>query len=112
VAFGECVRAVAEQTATYAQALEELRRAEEVLRSCDQVLAADQDAQRARLSQIGARQSSLESELAQALNEERMIAAELSAAEEALEREGARLKRAEIELRAVQQRAGGSRADE
>jgi hypothetical protein len=105
VTFCERARATAEKTASYAQALEELRRAEELLRSRDQVLAAEQDAQNARLSQIDARLSNLEAELARAQGDERAIWAELSAAQGALGREEARLKRAEIELRAAQQRA-------
>jgi hypothetical protein len=104
VAFAERVRPTAEKSAAYAQSLDELRHAEELLRSRDQVLATEQDAQNARLSQVDARLSTMEAELALAMGEERAIAAELSAAQGALAREDARLKRAEIELRAAQLR--------
>ena len=104
VALAERVRPAAEKQSTYVTAIEDLRRAEEVLRSRDRVLATDQDAQNARLAQVDARLSKLESELAQAQAEERAVVAEMGAAQAALGREDAKLKRAEIELRAAQQR--------
>ena len=106
VAFVDRARETAECAGTYATALEDLDRAEQRLRSCDQVLAAEQDAHTARLAQADSRLASLESELAQAEEGERGTGAELVAVQEALVREDARLKRAEVELRAVQQRAG------
>jgi hypothetical protein len=104
VAFAERVRAVAEKQASYAMAIEELRRAEDLLRSRDRVLAAEQDAQNARIAQVDARLSKLEEELAQAQADERAAAGELAATQAALAREEAKLKRAELELRAAQQR--------
>jgi chromosome segregation ATPase len=101
-AFAERVRPAAEQQATYAPALKELRRAEEILRSRDKVLATEQDAQNARLSQVDARLTKLESDLAKAREEERTIAAELAASQGALARQEAKLKRAESELRMAQ----------
>jgi len=108
VAFAERSRSTAEQCAAYAEALEQLGRAEAVLRSRDQVLADEQDAHGARLAQVDARLTALEAELAQAQRDERATAAELGALQEALAREEVRLKRAEIELRAAQQRAAGA----
>jgi hypothetical protein len=104
VALAERVRPTVEKSAAYAHSLDELRHAEELLRSRDQVLATEQDAQNARLSQVDARLSTMEAELALAMGEERAIATELSAVQSALAREDARLKRAEIELRAAQLR--------
>jgi hypothetical protein len=110
VAFAERVRATAEKHPTYAVALEELRRGEDLLRSRDRVLAAEQDAQTARLSAVDGRLSKLEVELAQSREQEAATANELATAQGALSREEAKLKRAEIELRAAQQResAGGT----
>jgi hypothetical protein len=102
VAFAERTRPAAEKLPAYAVALEELQRAEDVLRSRDKVLAAEQDAQKARLAQVDARLAKLEEEQTQAHTEERMTAQELSSAQGALEREEAKLKRAEAELRAAQ----------
>lgn len=110
VAFAERVRPTAEKQSGFAQAVEDLRRAEELLRSRDRVLAAEQDGQNARLAQVDARLAKLEEELTRAQAEEQAIAAELAGAQGALAREEAKLKRAEIELRAAQQReaaAGG-----
>jgi hypothetical protein len=111
VAFGERVRTVAERAPSYASALRDLQQAEDMLRSRDLVLASEQDAQNARLSQVNARLSTLEGELALAQSEEHGFAAELSASQGTLAREEARLKRAEIELRAAQQRASGGEDD-
>jgi hypothetical protein len=104
VAFAERVRLTAEKQPAYAVALEELRRAEDLLRSRDRVLASEQDAQNARIAQVNARLSQLEEALAQAQADERTAAGELAAAQAALAREEAKLKRAELELRAAQQR--------
>jgi hypothetical protein len=111
IAFGERARTIAEKAPTYAPLLEELRKAESMLRSRDRVLASEQDAQNARLAQVDARLSTLEAELALAQDEERAISAELSTAQGTLAREEARLKRAESELRAAQQRASGDGND-
>jgi len=108
VALAERARPVAEKQPSFAHALEELRRAEELLRSRDRVLATEQDAQNARLVQVDARLAKLEQELTRAQAEERAIAAELAGAQGALTREEAKLKRAEIELRAAQQREAAS----
>jgi hypothetical protein len=105
VAFAERARATAETTTAYSGALDELRHAEELLRSRDRVLADEQDAQNARLAQVDARLAKLEAELVQAQRDEHAIGAELSESQGALGREEARLKRAEIELRAAHQRA-------
>lgn len=107
VAFAERVRPAAEKVTGYAVALEDLQRAEDVLRSRDKVLAAEQDAQKARLAQVDARLVKLEQEVVRAQTDERLTAQELSSAQGALAREEAKLKRAEIELRAAQQRDGG-----
>jgi len=104
VAFGERARAAAEKQPSYAAAIEELRRAEDLLRSRDRVLASEQDAQNARIAQVDARLSKFEEELARAQADERAAAGELAAAQAALAREEAKLKRAEVELRAAQQR--------
>jgi hypothetical protein len=104
VAFAERVRPAAEKQPPYAVAIEELRRAEDLLRSRDRVLAAEQDAQNGRIAQVDARIAKLEEELAQAQGDERGAAGELAAAQAALAREEAKFKRAEVELRAAQQR--------
>jgi hypothetical protein len=104
VAFAERVRPAAEKQPAYAAAVEELRRAEDLLRSRDRVLATEQDAQNARIAQVDTRLSQLEEALAQAQANERAAAGELAASQAALAREEAKLKRAELELRAAQQR--------
>jgi hypothetical protein len=104
VAFAERVRSAAEKQPTYAVAIEELRRAEDLLRSRDRVLAAEQDAQKARIVQVDTRVAKLEEELSQARADERTAAGALAAAQASLAREEAKLKRAEMELRAAQQR--------
>jgi chromosome segregation ATPase len=108
VAFAERVRPAAEKLAAYQPALAELVRAEENLRSRDQVLAAEQDARKARLGQVDARLAKLEGELAQAHEGERLAAQELAAAQGALAREEAHLRRAEVELRAAQTAKDGA----
>jgi hypothetical protein len=108
VAFAERARSAAEAGPLYSQALEELHRAEELLRSRDRVLAADQDAQNSRLGQIDARLSNLEADLARAQGAEQSTLAQLADARGELGREEARLKRAEIEVRAAHQRTSGS----
>ncbi len=110
VAFAESVRPAAEKQATYAAAIEDLARAEDVLRSRDKVLAAEQDAQKARLAQVDARLTTLEAELAKAQIEERLAAEQLSSTQGSLAREEAKLKRAESELQAARQREGGGPA--
>jgi hypothetical protein len=104
VAFAERVRPGAEKQPTYARAIEELRRAEDLLRSRDRVLATEQDAQKARIAQVDTRLAKLEEGLSQARVDERTTAGALAAAQAALAREEAKLKRAEMELRAAQQR--------
>jgi hypothetical protein len=96
VALAERVRPTAEKQTAYRTALDDLARAEEVLRSRDKVLAAEQDAQRGRLAQVDARIAKAEGELA--------------GAQGALAREEAKIKRAEAELRAAQQRESGGGA--
>jgi hypothetical protein len=108
VTFAERARPTAEKQAPYAAALDELRRAEELLRSRDRVLAAEQDAQNARLAQVDARLSTLEEELAQAQANERTAAGTLAGTQAALAREEAKLKRAEMELRAAHERESAS----
>jgi len=110
VAFAESVRPAAEKQSAYAVALEDLSRAEDVLRSRDKVLAAEQDAQKARLAQVDARLTTLEAELAKAQIEERLAAEQLSSTQGSLAREEAKLKRAEGELQAARQREGGGQA--
>jgi hypothetical protein len=102
VAFAERARPSVEQHPAYAAALRELRRAEEILRSRDKVLASEQDSQNARLAQVDARLGKLEEELAHARADERTVAAEVSAAQAALARQEAKLKKAESELRTAQ----------
>jgi hypothetical protein len=106
LALAERARAALEKTPEYTRAFAELRDAEELHRSRDRVLVAEQDAQHARLSQVGARLSNLEADLAQAHTSERALALELSEVQGALAREEAGLKRAEMELRAARQRLG------
>jgi hypothetical protein len=68
-AFASRVRATAETTATYVLAIEELQRAEEVLRAREGLLAEERDAHEARLSLVDERLTNLEAELAQAAAE-------------------------------------------
>jgi hypothetical protein len=104
VAFAESARATAEDHPDYADALAQLRRAEEVLRSRDRVLAAENDAHSARLASVDARIGKLTTEREQVRSEERGAAAQLATAQAELARAEASLKRAESELRSAQQR--------
>jgi hypothetical protein len=104
LAFAERVRPSAEGQPSYGDAFQQLRRAEEVLRSRDRHLAAEHDAHSARLASVGAQIAKLEADKDSALAAERSAAAELAAAQTDLGREEAQLKRAEGELRAIQQR--------
>ncbi len=112
VALAERARPAAEKLQGYRANLDDLTRVEEQLRSRDKVLAAEQDAQRARLAQVDARLAKAESELAQSQGLERAVATELSGVQGGLAREEAKIKRAETELRAAQQResSGGAAA--
>jgi hypothetical protein len=104
VVFAERARSTAEQHPDYADALEQLRRAEDVLRSRDRVLAAENDAHSARLASVDARIAKLDAEREQARAEERNAATQLATAQAELARAEAGLKRAESELRAAAQR--------
>jgi hypothetical protein len=106
VTFAERARAAAETRPEYAKVVAELRDAEGRLRSRDRVLAAEQDAQSARRSQVESRISNLEGELGRARTAERALAMELAQAQIALAREEARLKRAEVEVRSARQHPG------
>jgi hypothetical protein len=110
VALAERARPVAEKHQGYRANLDDLTRVEEQLRSRDKVLAAEQDAQRARLAQVDARIEKAEGELAKAQGHERAVATELSGVQGGLAREEAKIKRAETELRAAQQREGSGGA--
>jgi chromosome segregation ATPase len=110
VALAERARPVAEKQQGYRANLDDLTRVEEQLRSRDKVLAAEQDAQRARLAQVEGRIEKAESELAKAQGLERAVATELSGVQGGLAREEAKIKRAETELRAAQQREGSGGA--
>lgn len=103
VALGERARPLAEKTQTYLMALDELSRAEDMLRSRDRVLGAEQDAQRSRLQQVDARVGKAEGDLAAAQANERAVAGELASSQGALARAEAKLKKAEGELKAVMQ---------
>ena len=59
VGIVERVRPAVEKAPAYSVALEDLARAEDTLRSRDNVLAAEQDAQKARLQQVDARLTKL-----------------------------------------------------
>lgn len=107
VVFAERARTTAEAHPDYADALEELRRAEAVLRSRDRVLAAENDAHSARLASVDGQIARVEGDREQARNDERAAAAQLATAQAELARAEAGLKRAESELRAAQQRESG-----
>jgi hypothetical protein len=109
VALAEEVRPVVEQQATFADVTSALRRAEELLRMRDRVLAAENEAEMARLASADARLTKLESDCTAARAEEREAAAELVAAQETLAREETHAKRAEAELRAAQREPSGAR---
>jgi len=102
VAFAERVRPAAERQEAYAPLLDDAKRAEEALRSRDRVLAADQDAQTARLASVDAQLSKLEAALAKTQADERAVLGEIASAQGALSRAEAKIKRAEGELRAAQ----------
>jgi hypothetical protein len=109
VLTAEQIRAAAEQQATFNDVIGALRRAEELLRMRDRVLAAENDAEMARLASADARLIKLQADLGTAQNEERSVAADLVAAQEALAREESHLKRTEAELRAAQREPSGTR---
>jgi hypothetical protein len=101
VAFAERVRPTAERHGPYAPMLDEVKRAEEALRSRDRVLAADQDAQTGRLASVDAQLSKVEAELGKAQAEERAVLVEIASAQGGLSRAEAKVKRADTELRAA-----------
>jgi hypothetical protein len=103
VALAERARPTAEKTQAYMQGLESLSRAEDMLRSRDRVLAAEQDAQKSRLQQVDARISKAEGDLAAAQANERGVAGELASAQGALARADAKHKKAEGELKSLLQ---------
>jgi hypothetical protein len=109
VAMAEQVRPVTEQQATFADVMSALRRSEELLRMRDRVLTAENEAEMARLASADARLGKLEADCESARTQEREAAAELVAAQEALVREEAHLKRTESELRAAQREPSGTR---
>jgi len=94
VAIAEQTRPIVQGEKAFETAIENLRQAEGLLRSRDQVFAAEQDAQNARLAQVDARLRALDADLANAQAEERGIAAELGAAQATVAREEAAHKRA------------------
>lgn len=104
VAFAEQARPSAQQRPAYAESFQHLRRAEETLLVRRNALAAQNDADSLRLASIDARLGELEAERDRASHEERTAASDLSAAQTALDREEALLKRAETEARAAGQR--------
>jgi chromosome segregation ATPase len=108
VAFAERVKPAAQNVETYANLLAEARKADELLRSRDAVLAADQDAHRARLAAVASRLAALEAEVSSAQGAERAIATEIASNQGALGRAEAKLKRAESELRAAAREGVGS----
>jgi len=102
VAFAERARPTAERQSAYAPLLDEVKRAEEALRSRDRVLAADQDAQSGRLASVDAQLTKLEADLAKAQAEERALLTEIASAQGALSRAEGKVRRADTELRAAQ----------
>ena len=108
VAFAERVRPTAEGHEPYAPMLDQVKRAEDALRSRDRVLAADQDAQTGRLASVDAQLSKLEADLAKAQAEERAVLTEIASSQGALSRAEAKAKRAESELRAAQRESDRS----
>jgi hypothetical protein len=101
VAMGERARANAGKDPKYATLLGQLKAAEDLVRSRDQALARDQDAQAERIRAIDARVGQLEVEVSKAQAQARNTGDELTAAQTALQRAEAKLKRIEIELRNV-----------
>jgi hypothetical protein len=106
VAIAEQTRPALEGVPSFQAAIEDLSRAEALLRSRDQVFAAEQDAQNARLAQADARLRALEEELAKAQAEEHEISAELAEALAAVVREEALRKRAATRCGSTE-RSGG-----
>jgi hypothetical protein len=108
VAFAERVKPAAKNVETYTNLLAEAQKADELLRSRDAVLAADQDAHRARLAAVASRLASLEADVSSAQGADRAIATEVASSQGALGRAEAKLKRAESELRAAAREGVGS----
>jgi hypothetical protein len=84
VEVAEIARATAEKTTTYTQAIEDLRRVEDELRSRDQVLAHEQDGQKARLALLDARLVKLEVDLEHLERDERAVRARMIQAQATL----------------------------
>ncbi|MGA3119671.1 MAG: hypothetical protein ABSF69_02780 [Polyangiaceae bacterium] len=101
VGFADQARPIFEDHPAYAESVDQLRRAEEVLDARIRVLAAENEADAARLASIDARIAKLEAEKEQARHEERLAASELAEAQAELGREELLLKRAESERRAA-----------
>lgn len=99
VTLGERVRPLAAQDPQSSRTLDELKRAEELMRSRDHSLAREHDAHTERLKSIDQRIASVEGELVAAQAAERKIAADLVDAQASLQRAETRSKRAEIEIR-------------
>lgn len=108
VAFAERARPFVDGKEKYTSLFAEARSAEETLRSRDAVLAADQDAHKARLGAVAARLANLEAELAAAQGAERAVATEIASNQGALGRAESKLKRAESELRAAAREGVGT----
>ena len=108
VTFAERTKPAAEGIEKYVTLLDEARRAEDTLRSRDAVLAADQDAHKARLAAVEVRLATLEAELVAAQGAERAFATEIASNQGALGRAEAKLKRAESEVRAAAREGIGS----
>ncbi|HXX67733.1 MAG TPA: hypothetical protein VEK07_11150 [Polyangiaceae bacterium] len=104
VAFAEQARPAIEWRPAYAEEVERLHHAEDALLSRRSALAAQNDSDSLRLASIDARIAQLEAERDRTANDERTAAADLAAAQGALEREESLLKRAETEARAALQR--------
>lgn len=99
VGFAERARSVIEKNPGQARALDEVVAAESLLRSRDGALAGEMDANRARLSSIDSRITSLEGELLAAQADEKRVADELGQVVAVRERADTKMKRAEIEIR-------------
>jgi hypothetical protein len=104
VGFADQARPIFEDHPAYAEAVDQLRRAEDVLDARIRVLAAENEADAARLASMDARIAKLEAETQQARHEERLAATELAEAQAELGREELLLKRAESERRAARHR--------
>lgn len=103
VSFAERMRPAAEQAQS--RALDGVRAAEELLRSRDGGMATEMDAHRAELARIDARLGVVEAELSAAQADEKRIADELARANEVKDRNVAKMKRADIEIRNATQAA-------